>query len=57
MKTLLKRLYSGVLSIVMAISAIPTVSAHAEEKAIPTIRYPITYSVQTDIIIILYYIL
>ncbi|MBQ3256799.1 MAG: hypothetical protein IJA67_05255 [Oscillospiraceae bacterium] len=39
MKTQLKRLYSGVLSIVMAISAIPAVSTHAEESNEP---YPYT---------------
>ena len=45
MKTQLKRLYSGVLSIVMAISAIPAVSAHAEEKAE---LYPYTMFAASD---------
>lgn len=45
MKTHLKRLFSGALSVVMAISAIPAVSAHAEESDEP---YPYTMFAGSD---------
>ena len=45
MKTHLKRLFSGALSVVMAISAIPVVSAHAEESDEP---YPYTMFAGSD---------
>ena len=45
MKTHLKRLFSGALSIVMAISAIPVVSAHDEENNEP---YPYTMFAASD---------
>ncbi len=45
MKTHLKRLFSGVLSLVMAISAIPFVSVRAEESNEP---YPYTMFAASD---------
>ena len=45
MKTHLKRLFSGVLSLVMAISAIPFVSVRAEERNEP---YPYTMFAASD---------
>lgn len=39
MKPIIKRMLSGVLSAVMAVSAVPIVSAHADESTEP---YPYT---------------